>query len=77
MKKLLIIPQCTLKPINQKENVLTLIRHFKEKFTGILFPLDQKKPDYDLLNIDELNDVLKKRYNCYWKRLFNNMKKLT
>jgi predicted nucleic acid-binding Zn-ribbon protein len=57
-----IIPKCTLKHSNQKENVLILIGKFKTIVTNILYQLDQKEADYNLINFDELNDSLEKAY---------------
>jgi hypothetical protein len=57
-----IIPNCTLKHSNQKDNVLQLIGKFKTFVTNILSQLNQNKVDYNLINFDELNDSLEKAY---------------
>jgi hypothetical protein len=77
LNRKIIITNCTLKHLNQKENVLVLAAHFKEVVTNILYQLDQELPDYNTLNFNKLNDELEKAYKDYWMRLFKHMKKLT
>jgi hypothetical protein len=47
-----IILKCTLKHLNQKKNVLILIGRFKDVVTNILYQLDKKEADYNLINFD-------------------------
>jgi hypothetical protein len=57
-----IIPTCTLKHSDQKENLLYLIGKFKEAVQKILTKLNQNEVDYNLINFDEFNDSLEKAY---------------
>jgi chromosome segregation ATPase len=57
-----IIPNCTLKHSNQKQNVLQLVGKFKSAVTNILSQLNQNEVDYNTINFDELNDSLEKAY---------------
>jgi hypothetical protein len=57
-----IIPTCTLKHSDQKQNVIQLIGKFKSAVTNILSQLNQNEVDYNTINFDELNDSLEKAY---------------
>jgi hypothetical protein len=57
-----VIPTCTLKHSDQKQNVLQLVGKFKFVVTNILSQLNQNEVDYNNINFDELNDSLEKAY---------------
>jgi archaellum component FlaC len=57
-----IIPTCTLKHSDQKQNVLQLVGKFKEAVQNILSQLNQNEVDYNTINFDELNESLEKAY---------------
>jgi hypothetical protein len=58
-----IIPTCTLKHSDQKQNVLQLIGKFKSVVTNILSQLNQNEVDYNTINFDMIH--WRRRINCY------------
>jgi prephenate dehydratase len=71
-----IIPKCTLKHSNQKENVFVLIGKFKEVITNILEQLNQNQLDYSVVNINELTDSLEKTYKLLLNEIVQQYEKI-
>jgi hypothetical protein len=59
-----IIPNCTLKHLNQKENVLYLNGKFKEVVQNILTQLNQNQLDISVPNFNDLTNSLEKTYKA-------------
>jgi hypothetical protein len=57
-----VIPNCTLKHLNKKENVLILVANFKELILNDLYQVNHKEPNYNMLNFDKFNNSLERAY---------------